>query len=123
MIVEVTAIVGAIGGLAGVTGFATVLAQKRKLKADAADVLTDTALQLIEPLRKELAGARAEAEGARDQTKALYDEVGELRESVRELTSTLTRWRRWIFEVNEVERIRQLVHADAGNYRNGTRPN
>lgn len=123
MIAEVTAIVGAIGGLAGATGMATVLAQKRKLKADAADVLTDTALQLIEPLKAELAGARQEMRDARAEAKATSEEVSELRQSVEVLTATLARWRRWIFEVNEVERLRALVRTDAGGFgRNGNGP-
>ncbi|MCM6774988.1 hypothetical protein NDR87_26445 [Nocardia sp. CDC159] len=57
MITEVAAAIGALGiGGAVVTG----LFGRRRSKADAAQILTQTATAMVQPLRQELAEVRAE---------------------------------------------------------------
>lgn len=83
---DVTTIIGAIGGLGGLGALVASLLGRRKLRAEAADVITDTALTLVEPLQR--------------RVRELDGEVTELRRRVRTITDGLTdavslirRWR------------------------------
>ncbi len=64
-----TTVVGVLGTLSGVGALVGVLINRRKLRADAADVLTDTALTLVEPLQK--------------RVRQLEDRVEELEQALR----------------------------------------
>ncbi|WP_431728568.1 hypothetical protein [Verrucosispora sp. TAA-831] len=93
-------ILGLVGGAGGIAAVATTLIQRRKVRADAADVLTDTALVLVTPLRERVAELEAEAAGARREVTSTrteiaqaHSEVGDLRAAVRELTGLLATWR------------------------------
>jgi chromosome segregation ATPase len=66
----------AIGGLAGLVAFLTVRVQKRKIaaegdktQADAAKVISDTALILVKPLEEKLRNANSEAKDLENQLK------------------------------------------------------
>ncbi|GAB3139031.1 hypothetical protein GCM10027290_07450 [Micromonospora sonneratiae] len=102
--------VAVLGGAGGITAVVTVLTQRRKLKADAADVLTDTALTLIDPLRARVADLEAETARARQQAIAANNEISELRVAVQEMTVIIRRWRAAILAPNvTVEELRQIV--------------
>lgn len=83
---EIMTMLGAAGGLGGVAAGLTVFLQRHKFKAEAADVLTDTALTLVEPLKNRVRELETEATEA-------YGALRELREAVSDLTSTMRRWR------------------------------
>jgi hypothetical protein len=105
MLQFVISLIGALGGLSGLGVGVGVLTQRRKLKADAADVLTDTALTLVAPLRAELDNVRGEMAAARREATAL--------------TETLRRWRWAILDPRaELDALRRMVVADIGH--NGT---
>ncbi|WP_266244753.1 hypothetical protein [Micromonospora lupini] len=128
-------VIGLLGGAGGLAALAATLLQRRKIRADAADVITDTALTLVEPLRgrvnelqAEVAEARREATGARQQAEAANAEIGDLRNAVRELTHLLLRWRNAVLETAgtpdpgvALARLRVMVSADH-NGTNGHRP-
>lgn len=103
ILVTVVGVVGGGGGLAALIG---LLLQRRKFKADAADVLTDTALTLLEPLKVRVRELEAEV-------RTTKDNIGELSDTVAGLTATLRRWRAAILHPNaEVERLRQMVTTE-----------
>lgn len=129
-------VVGLLGGAGGIAALATTLLQRRKIRADAADVITDTALTLVEPLRgrvnelerevagarKETAGARREATAARVQAEAANAEMRDLRTAVRELTNLLLKWRHAVLDTADapdpraaLERLRFMVSAERTN--------
>ncbi|GAB7039693.1 MULTISPECIES: hypothetical protein [Catenuloplanes] len=83
---QVLTVIAALGGLLGAAGGLTVWAQRRKLQADTADVLTDTALTLVQPLRERVTELEAE-------TREASRNVRELNDAVVSLTGTLRDWR------------------------------
>ncbi|MFI5839466.1 hypothetical protein ACIA8K_07100 [Catenuloplanes sp. NPDC051500] len=83
---QILTAIAALGGMLGAAGGFAVLAQRRKLRADAADVITDTALTLVTPLRERV----AELE---DQTRTATANVRELSGAVALMTDELRRWR------------------------------
>lgn len=116
------AVLAVVGGGGGVAALATVLLQRKKFAADAADVLTDTALTLLEPLKLRV----RELEG---EVKTTKDNLVELSDTVSGLTSTLRRWRAAILSLpipapeSEVLRLRAMVAAEpAGVGVNGRDP-
>lgn len=109
------AVVAILGGGGGLAALATVLSQRRKFKADTADVLTDTALTLVEPLRTRVTELEAEQRQARVRMSEQDAEISELRAAVRDLTATMRKWRAAILSPTaRVETLRQLVNADPG---------
>jgi alkylation response protein AidB-like acyl-CoA dehydrogenase len=103
-------IIGILGGTGGVGAMATVLLQRRKFHAEAADVLTDTALILVQPLKLRVAELEAETIVARQQVEKAAQEVSELRAAVREATAMIRRWRSAILAPNAtIGQIRTLV--------------
>ncbi|MFY1671757.1 hypothetical protein ACN27G_17560 [Plantactinospora sp. WMMB334] len=85
--------IGILGGGGGIASVAAVLSQRRRFRADAAEVLTDTALALIQPLKLRVAELEAETVVARQQVETATREVSELRMAVREATVMIRRWR------------------------------
>ncbi|MFG1955108.1 hypothetical protein [Micromonospora sp. NPDC048830] len=101
---------GLLGGAGGLSVLATVLLQRRKLRADAAGALTEVALTLVQPLRSRVAELEAEALEVREQMAASQREIQRLRATVWELTRTLERWRAAIMAPHAtVQRIRLAV--------------
>lgn len=83
---DVTTFIGAVGGLGGLGALVASFLTRKKVRAEAADVITDTALTLVEPLQR--------------RVRELDDEVTELRRKVRSTTDLLAdamamirRWR------------------------------
>ncbi|MGW4465378.1 hypothetical protein [Micromonospora sp. NPDC004704] len=105
-------VVGLLGGTGGVTAIATVALQRRKFRADAAEVLTDTALTLVDPLKTRVAELEAETQRARRQAAVASREIGELRDAVQQMTDLLRRWQRAIFATDAtIERLREYILA------------
>ncbi|MGI5144781.1 hypothetical protein ACQEVC_45440 [Plantactinospora sp. CA-294935] len=107
---------GMLGGTGGVVAAAMVLVQRRKLKADTADVLTDTALTLVKPLRERVAELETEADDARRKVAATNGELDRLKDSVRDLTRMLLRLRTEILSPDaDLARLRDLVRSAPGD--------
>ncbi|MGC4856166.1 hypothetical protein ACLQ24_22960 [Micromonospora sp. DT4] len=84
---------GIVGGSTGLAAIATVLVQRGKFKADAADTLTEAALTLVQPLQTRITELEGEALHARSELGTLREQVNQLQFVVRVLTRTLDRWR------------------------------
>ncbi|MBM7493559.1 hypothetical protein JOD64_004781 [Micromonospora luteifusca] len=92
--VQVTlSVLGILGGSTGLAAIATVIVQRGKFKADAADTLTDVALTLVQPLQTRVTELEGEALSARSELGTLREHVNQLQFVVRVLTRTLDRWR------------------------------
>jgi uncharacterized coiled-coil DUF342 family protein len=110
---EIMTALGAVGGLGGLATALTVFLQRKKFKAEAADVLTDTALTLVEPLQQRVKEVTAEAREARDETRRSRVEVAELRETLTDIMATLRRWRSAVLSPQITrEELQQMVRAD-----------
>lgn len=76
------AIVGGLGGLGGLAAFAQALFGRQKVKADAADVLTGSALEIVRQIQ--------EREGRlQGRVRELEDEIDQLHRRVRDLERSL----------------------------------
>lgn len=102
-------LVGVLGGAGGLAALTATVLQRKKIKADAADVITDTALTLVEPLRArvteletEVSGTRRQVADTRENLEAANGELREMRTTVREMTALMLSWR---------DEIMQTVHA------------
>ncbi|WP_174526336.1 hypothetical protein [Micromonospora maritima] len=99
-------VVGVLGGGGGLAALIGLLLQRRKFRADAADVLTDTALTLLEPLKLRVRELETEV-------RTTKDNLGELSDSVAGLTATLRRWRAAILHPDaKVEQLRKMVTTE-----------
>lgn len=109
----IIALTGALGGLTGMgTGLAIFL-QRKKFRAEAADVITDTALTLVEPLQRRVKEVSAEASEAREATRLARAEVAELRESLTDVLAMLRRWRIAVLSPHVTrEELHVMVRAD-----------
>ncbi|MGV9212344.1 hypothetical protein ACTFTM_10840 [Micromonospora sp. RB23] len=86
-------VLGILGGSTGLAAIATVLVQRGKFKADAADTLTEAALTLVQPLQSRITELEGQALHARTELGTLREQVNQLQFVVRVLTRTLDRWR------------------------------
>ncbi|MBQ0978767.1 hypothetical protein ACGFIP_12095 [Micromonospora zamorensis] len=82
-----------LGGGTGLAAIATVVVQRGKFRADAADTLTEAALTLVQPLQSRITQLEGEALSARSELGVLREQVNKLQFAVRVLTRTLDRWR------------------------------
>jgi hypothetical protein len=99
--------VAVLGGGGGIAAMSAVLLQRRKFRADAADVITDTALTLVEPLKTRV----RELE---EETRRAGANVRELSDTVADLTSTMRRWRVAILHPTAtVDDLRTMVRAES----------
>ncbi|MBF9131904.1 hypothetical protein I0C86_23490 [Plantactinospora sp. S1510] len=105
--------VGLLGGTGGVVAFATVLSQRRKFRADTAEVLTDTALTLIAPLKTRVIELEAETAEARRLALVASEQIGDLRGVVDEVKTLMRGWRAAILDPNAtLTQLRDLMHRD-----------
>ncbi|MFD6565637.1 hypothetical protein [Micromonospora profundi] len=86
-------LLGILGGTTGLAAIATVVVQRGKFKADAADTLTEAALTLVQPLQSRITELEGQAISARSELGLLREQVNQLQFVVRALTRTLDRWR------------------------------
>lgn len=103
-------VLGVLGGTGGLAVIATVIVQRGKFKADAADTLTDAALTLVQPLRTRVAELEEAALLSRAQLDSAREQERQLRATVWDLRRTLDRWREAILAPDAtLRRIRALV--------------
>ena len=103
-------VLGVLGGTGGLAVIATVIVQRGKFKADAADTLTDAALTLVQPLRTRVAELEEAALLARAQLDSAREQERQLRATVWDLRQTLDRWREAILAPDAtLRRVRALV--------------
>ncbi len=110
----IIAVVAAVGGLGGIGAFLQVFSQRRKFKAEATDVLTDTALTLVEPLRERVAELEEEARRTRAEVAQARSEARALRDEVVDLAGVLRRWRTAILtRAVSREELERMVREDS----------
>ncbi|WP_433131654.1 hypothetical protein ACQPWW_10840 [Micromonospora sp. CA-240977] len=103
-------LLGVLGGTTGLAAIATVVSQRGKFKADAADTLTEAALTLVQPLQLRITELESEAVSARAELALLREQVNQLQFVVRVLTRTLDRWRAAVHAPDAtLRRIRSVV--------------
>jgi outer membrane murein-binding lipoprotein Lpp len=108
-------VLGLLGGLGGVAAIGTVLVQRRKFKADAADVISDAAISLVAPLRARVAELETEADGARRKVVAAKGEVDRLRDKIGDMTRLLLRLRdRILADPTASPELREMVRSAPG---------
>lgn len=89
----VTAVIGVLGGIGGLGALVGQVVQRKKIRAEAADVLTDTALTLVAPLQERVKEVNQEAKDARNEARQAREDMAELRTSLAEVIGMLRRWR------------------------------
>jgi len=96
---QIFAAVGVVGGLTGLAALLLVPSQRRKAQADAASVIVDSAVDLLEPLRTEVADAKAKA-------RELTAELRKAERIVRLIRRELER------PAPSVQKLREIVGVD-----------
>jgi hypothetical protein len=122
-VATVTSAFAAVGGAGGITAAVLVFSQRRKLKAEAADVIADSAVGLLAPYREELARlradvveARAETAEARIEARDARREMSRARDEAQEIADTLRRWRMAIMRPSAtIEELRAMVGSYGTN--------
>lgn len=110
---QLLAVITAVGGVSGIGAFITVLLQRKKIRADAADVITDTALTLVEPLQKRVTSLEVEAEEMRRKYRRLSDKFDAV-------LRVLHRWRDAMLDAAvSRDRLREMAEAQADIERTG----
>ncbi|WP_238453717.1 hypothetical protein [Micromonospora sp. ATA51] len=106
-------VLGVLGGTSGVAAIATVVAQRGKFKAEAADMLTDAALTLVQPMRLRVSELEAEAQAAREQLRISREQTQRATATLTELHATLDRWYALIFAAGAtLQGVRSAVRED-----------
>lgn len=91
-------VIGVLGGTGGALAVAAVALRRRRFRSEAAELLTDTALTIVRPLRRRLRELEIETAQARGQALAAEREISELRVRRRELATVVRRWRAAIMD-------------------------
>jgi hypothetical protein len=86
MVTSVLSILGAGGGLGAAT---SAVIRWRKTNADAADVITDTALILVEPLKQRIQELDREVSRLRNEARQTANELRRIRTALLDPTATL----------------------------------
>ncbi|ABP55019.1 hypothetical protein [Salinispora tropica] len=109
----VLSVLGVLGGAGGLATIAAVVVKRGKFRAEAADVLTDTALTLVQPMRTRVAELEAEAQTIREQLRASNERSRRLQARITQLRTTLDRWYAMIVTPDaSLESIRYTVRED-----------
>lgn len=109
----IIAVVGALGGLGGAGAFVTVFLQRKKFKAEAADVLTDTALTLVEPLQARVRELETEARATRTEVRNATTEARTLKNELHDVIAVLRRWRSAVLTSSITrEELERMVRED-----------
>lgn len=86
-ITQILTILGTGGALGAAIGsIIQWLTNRRKLSADAASVISRTAIELLDPMRAELDAARGEIRTLRHRISELSDELDATRRQLRSMT-------------------------------------
>ncbi|MBW8792155.1 MAG: hypothetical protein JF597_00690 [Streptomyces sp.] len=93
-----TAIIGLLGGIGGCAALLGQFFQRRKIRAETADVLTDTALTLVQPLQQRVKELEGEARNTRLEVRAAHDDARYLRDELGDVLAMLRRWRATILD-------------------------
>jgi hypothetical protein len=88
-----TSVLGGIGGLSGVGALATALFKRRTVKADAAETVTDTALELMAELKADAKATRTELATVRAEAESLASRLRTLIAAIHDPVMTLERLR------------------------------
>ncbi|BAL87285.1 hypothetical protein AMIS_20650 [Actinoplanes missouriensis 431] len=116
----VTAVIGVLGGIGGLGALVGSVFQRRKIRAEAADVLTDTALTLVEPLQERVKEVTKEAKEAREEARQAREEMADLRTSLAELMGLMRRWRAAVLSPHvSRETLMEMVRTDEVGSSNG----
>ncbi len=91
-----TTIVGLLGTLSGIAALVGVLVNRKKLRADAADVITDTALTLVEPLQKRVRQLEDRVEELEQEKRRSAAREHELEQELADKRAELVRLKRLI---------------------------
>lgn len=109
----VTLIVGGVGGLAGVAALLNAFFGRGKTKAEAAQIITGSAVQMMGEFEDAARDALAESKATRDEmqevrreARALAEELHQLRMAIMQPTAT-------------IETLRALVSSGPGPAANG----
>ncbi|GGK89073.1 hypothetical protein [Mangrovihabitans endophyticus] len=103
---DITTIIGALGGASGLAALVASFLGRRKIRAEAADVITDTALTLVEPLQKRVRELDAEVTRARSLAREAADALADA-------LSLIRRWRSAIVsQVVTREQLREMARED-----------
>ncbi len=109
----VLSVLGVLGGAGGFATIAAVVVKRGKFRAEAADVITDTALTLVQPMRIRMAELEAEAQTIREQLRAANERSRRLQASIAHLRTILDRWYALIFAPDaSLQSIRYAVRED-----------
>lgn len=114
VLLTVAALAAALGGLAGLVALLTLKSTKRKLlaeadksEADAAKVLSDTAVALLEPARLQVKSLREDLATAEAKVTALSTQLDLARAEANRLREDLEATRRRA-EIRESEAMRRV---------------
>ncbi|MEO3929959.1 hypothetical protein ABGB07_39830 [Micromonosporaceae bacterium B7E4] len=109
----VTLIVGVVGGLAGVAALLNAFFGRGKTKAEEAQIITGSAVQVMNEFQEDARAARVEAAEVRVEMRAVRDEA-------RALAEELHRLRMAIMQPDAtIEGLRALVSSGPGSSANG----
>lgn len=85
----VTSVISAVMGSAALTSTVNQLAKRRNRRADAAETLTDTAMEITKALRADAAEARKDAEQARRDASLAHQRMNQVQEQAEVLARRL----------------------------------
>lgn len=87
------AIVGALGGLGGLAAFAQALTGRSKVKADAAGVLTGSALEIVRQIQDREGRLQVRVRELEDEIDQLHRRLRELERAICERDATISQLR------------------------------
>lgn len=117
LIIALLGLVATVGAGTGVWSLLTAGATKRKLLAEAdsitastAAALSQSAREMLVPLRERVRELEHEASEARREAAAARQEISDLRTSVADLTSVLRSWRTAVLDPSaRLDQLRVMV--------------
>ncbi len=87
------AIVGGLGGLGGLAAFAQALFGRPKIKADAADVLTGSALEIVRQIQEREGRLQGRVRELEEEIDQLHRRMRDLERSIAERDATIIKLR------------------------------
>jgi hypothetical protein len=125
---DVGTVMASVLASGGFVAIVNTFANRRKVKVDAADVLSGAALEQVNSMLEQVRSARRDAEGARRDAEEARQSAtrawGEANEARRETMAVAAQLRRLTTEILSpaatLERLREMVSAGGGGTQNGT---